>query len=409
MGAGAGLLLPMFRTMLPEALGQDPDRKRIFIYAGAVSAAEGNFPTSDGSDGIVVGDSFSPLEPYRDELLFLRGLNVPWDRQQHGPDWFMTGTDGRPGGITMDRFLSREIGSKDPVGSLQLALHGCNSVNASVSADGPGQVFPAEPDPIKAYADIFGNAVMMEGTDRVAAMEQLLAERRSLLDFVRDDIGRAQTQLAGPEREKLEQYLTGLRDLEAELENFAEAQGMQDAGCSELSLPDVPRASQTASEELQSAHVEVAVNALLCGMTRVAVLHKNCSASYPWLSGIGVHNTWHSGSTEGRAPYFRYHSGNLARVRERLGEVSEGNGTVADSSLIVYFERSGIHHHDGQSDSFLLTVGSVGGYLQTGRHLTFDGHNVNDAFVSIINTMGVDTDTFGDPNLATGPLPGLAA
>lgn len=77
--------------------------------------------------------------------------------------------------------------------------------------------------------------------------------------------------------------------------------------------------------------------------------------------------------------------------------------------MIVYFERSGIHHHDGQGDSFLLTVGNPGGHFRTGRHLTFNGHNVNDAFVSVINAMGVDTDTFGDPNLVKGPLPGLAA
>lgn len=295
--------------MLPEAMGQDSDRRRILIYAGAVSAAADNFPTSDGSGGLVVSDSFSPLAPYRDEMLLLRGLNVPWDRQQHGPDWFMTGTEGRPGGITMDRYLAREMGGGDPFSSIQLSLIGCPSGYTSVSADGAGQVFPSQSDPIKAYADIFGGAVMMDEPDRLTQTQQLLIERQSLLDFVRDDIGRMQTQLAGPEREKLDQYLTGLRDLEGELENLASGQASGAVECTELDLPGgLPGASQTASQDFMLAQVDVATNALLCGMTRVAVLQKNCSAGHPWLGGIGIHNTWHSGSTSQRAPYFQFHS-----------------------------------------------------------------------------------------------------
>ena len=406
MGAGTGLLLPMFRNMMPEAMGQSAGRKRIIFYAGAVSASEPHFPKSDGSGGLLMTEGFQPLAPYRDEMLFLRGLNAPWQPQLHGPDWFTTGRDGTPGGITLDRYIAREIGQSDPVASIQLALHGC----LSVSADGPGQVFPAEADPVQAYANIFGAAVMMGEEDPGAAAAKLLSERRSLLDFVRDDVSRMESRLAGAEREKLQQYLTSLRDMEGELSNLVDGQTNQSAECSDLGPPSAQgRASQAASEELIAAHVEVAVNAILCGMTSVAVLQKNCSGTYGWLGGIGNHTMWHESAFQQKVTYYNYHSGNLAKIRARLGEVTEGDGTVADNTLIVYFERSGIHHHNGQSDSFLMTIGDMGGYFNTGRHLTFDGHYVNDGFISIANAMGIDTNTYGDPNLASGPLPGLTA
>lgn len=407
VGAGAALLLPMFRTMLPEALGQEKQRKRLLVYAGAVAAHESLFPTSGAGERLVISEGFSPLDPYRDEMLFLRGLDAPWDKQQHGPDWFMTGVDGRPGGITLDRYIAKETAGEDPVRSIQLALTSCPAPYASVSADGKGQVFPAQQDPVKAYADLFGwRDIGAEGADPTAAAAEALAERKSLLDFVRDDIRRMQTQLASPESTKLDQYLTGLRDLEMALENLAQARRTLGGACSEVEQLVTGKPD---TEQLISTQIDVAVNALICGMTRVAVLHKNCYDSYEHLGGVGGHEMWHEYWSEPKVRYHKYHSGNLALVRKKLGQVTEGAGTVADSSLLVYFERSGINHHEGQHDSFIMTIGSLGGHLRTGRHLNFKGHNVNDAFISISNAMGVDTDTFGDPKLVKGPLPGLTA
>lgn len=408
VGAGAGLLLPIWRTMIPEAMGQESSRKRILFYAGAVSASENHFPKSGGGDSLSLTDGFSALQPYRDEMLFMRGMDVPWHKQLHGPDWFLTGREGTPGGITLDRYIAKEIGNQDPVPSIQLALVGCNSVNNSVSADGRGQVFPAQTDPVKAYANIFGAGLMNSGGgDSTAA--RLLDERKSLLDFVREDIGKMKSKLAGPEREKLDQYLSSLRDMEGNLSNLVKSQ--EGGGSNACGNPEAPasfgKPGQKANTAFIDAQIDIAVNALTCGMTSVAVLHKNCSAIYP--GGVGEHNLWHGSNNKQKTQYYQYHTGNLAKIRKRLGEVSDGGGSVADKSLIVYFERSGIHHHNGQGDSFLMTIGRAGGYLNTGRHLTFKGRRINDGFISIANAMGVNTNTFGDPKLARGPLPGLTA
>lgn len=419
MGAGAGLLLPMWKTMIPEVLGQEEKRKRMIMYTGAISMDEREFPSTPNRTGpIALKNSFSALKPYESEMMFLRGLNCHWHKQQHGPDWSLTGRNGSPGGISIDRYIARAIGQSDPVLSVQLALAGCPSVNASVSADGSGKTFPAEPNPVNAYKKIFGGGISNIGSGEGAdpALLKLLAERRSGLDFITSDVKRLQGQLAAPERAKLEQYLSSFRDMERELSNLVQSQSNQvSSSCSNLSAPDNISNSAGNRSAYFDAQISVATNALICGMTRVAVLHKNCSQSYP--GGVGDHNMWHDQNSSRTRTYYNYHIGKIASIRKKLGAVSEGGGSVADNSLIVYTERCGMKHHDGQGDSFLLTIGSAGGYFKTGSYHNFNdlsrsGYNratrpFNDAFISIANGMGVNTNSFGDGS--KGPLPGLTA
>jgi hypothetical protein len=53
----------------------------------------------------------------------------------------------------------------------------------------------------------------------------------------------------------------------------------------------------------------------------------------------------------------------------------------------------------------------VDGHFRGGRHVRFERgqHAVSDALVSILNALGIDSDTFGDPTVCRGPLPGLTA
>jgi hypothetical protein len=52
-------------------------------------------------------------------------------------------------------------------------------------------------------------------------------------------------------------------------------------------------------------------------------------------------------------------------------------------------------------------AGSAGGYFQTGKRLQFDAQPHNNLLVSVLNAMGIDANTFGDPEYCTGPLSGL--
>ena len=52
-------------------------------------------------------------------------------------------------------------------------------------------------------------------------------------------------------------------------------------------------------------------------------------------------------------------------------------------------------------------AGGAGGRLTGGRYLQYPGLPHNDLLVSVLNGLGVETDTFGDPRFCNGPLSGL--
>ena len=54
-----------------------------------------------------------------------------------------------------------------------------------------------------------------------------------------------------------------------------------------------------------------------------------------------------------------------------------------------------------------IIAGSCGGYFNTGRYLSYTDDPHNNLLVSLANAMGVQTNTFGNPDYCSGPLTGL--
>jgi hypothetical protein len=314
--------------------------------------------------------------------------------------------------------VASTVGKDAPISSLNLAMTVGSLINGvfetgNSSADGPGKAFPPEIDPLKAYEAVFSGGSSGAGSASGPSSEtiQRLANRRSVLDRVRADVTKLNGRLAGSERAKLDQYFESLRAMEIQMERLA--RGL--AGCNPGSRPSATTVRPTlAQDAIITAHTNVVVNALICGLTRVALLSK-FSSSYPFLGAsggakpVGHHGFWHGDGNpgpDGYRKYYQYHAKNFVSIRDRLSAVSEGNGTMADSTLLMMTERSGMRHHNGSNQLFIILLGNPAGTWRTGRLLPFQQkHSVADAYVSILNAMGVSVDTFGSD--CKGPLPGL--
>jgi hypothetical protein len=97
----------------------------------------------------------------------------------------------------------------------------------------------------------------------------------------------------------------------------------------------------------------------------------------------------------------------VARLFDRLSQIPEGEGTAADNTLLVWCsEVSQGDTHSHVNMPFLMMGG--GWHFQTGRYIQVTpGTSHSNLLVSILNAMGVETNTFGLADYCQGPLAGL--
>jgi hypothetical protein len=101
-----------------------------------------------------------------------------------------------------------------------------------------------------------------------------------------------------------------------------------------------------------------------------------------------------------------WHSQLLADFLTRLSQIPEGAGSVLDNTLVLWGnEVSQGNTHSHENMPFLMMGG--GFYFRTGRYLKYESASHHDLMVSILNAFGVETTTFGQPDLCHGPLPNL--
>jgi hypothetical protein len=172
--------------------------------------------------------------------------------------------------------------------------------------------------------------------------------------------------------------------------------------------------------------MDLLVMALRCDLTRVATLQWSASTNnkpYPYLmydAGDGPKPIAGDEHVMGHQPDTDLHAWGALRVIRRwymeqfahllgaLEATPEGDGTMLDNTVVLLgseLARGNTHSH---TDAPFLLAGSAGCYFKTNQHLTFDGRNPhNNLLVSLANSMGVDTNTFGMPEYCTGALSGL--
>jgi len=128
--------------------------------------------------------------------------------------------------------------------------------------------------------------------------------------------------------------------------------------------------------------------------------------------GNDKHNTSHAFGGTTLSQIEAYEAGLLGKMLSALELVPEGNGTMADRTLATWMNSGGgLHHAPGsvRDNHPMIMIGKVGG-LKGGRHVRWprsERRALSDAFVSNLHALGISADTFGDPSICKGPLPGL--
>lgn len=409
LGAGAPLLGSMIRQLTPEALGQPSTDKRLVLWHNLNSVISTQFPQAAPDGSLMLPTGFAPFAGYRNEITVVHPLYNPYGVDLHG-NFFPLSVSDKPGGdVSLDRFVARAIGAKDVKPSLNLAPL-WHKKHTGASLDGPNQIFPVERSAVVAYENVFAQAANAQD----GGAERRLRLRKSLLDHLTGDVTRLNGRLAGPERAKLDQMLTSLRSMEERLSSVASTSCTQApmAPSASLRMPPVH-----ATVENFTAHEDVAINALGCGLTHVVTMSvaENYfdSGVYPFLGEdglVGHHDMWHAtGTPEKHRKYYAFQAERVDRMRTRLAQFTTGGGSVAANTLFVLFNSAGTQHHNGTDTLFVILVGTLGGAIKSGGKLIKLEPRTRclaDAFVSIANAVGVPITRFGGP-ACQGPLPGI--
>ncbi|HVJ66448.1 MAG TPA: DUF1552 domain-containing protein, partial [Caulifigura sp.] len=419
-GVGVTMALPWLDSIpvwgaapAGDASGKFPKRFAVQFMGNGINAD--HWWAKGAGAEMELGKSLAPLEPVKSKLNVINGLfNKPATGVGIHPG--MTGNllSGMPlqkgavlrGGISMDQVLANHIGQDTVQPSMVLAceqpLTGYHETNFSMaysshiswqSADSP---VPTEVYPSLAFDSLFENS----GSRRT----------QSVLDRVKEQATSLSHQVSSTDRAKLDEYLTSVREVEKRVERMRDDKdrAAENAKNSGRPLFTMKRPDNGLPEDLRE-HMQLMCDivalAFQTDKTRVAsmLMCRDLSGLfYPFLDVRDAHHpASHDDRSDGYERVSRFYVSQLAHLASRLDAMPEGDGTVLDNSCLLFINNmwSGSRHDNTQLP--ILTVGGLGGALETGRILNYrdhgdDNRKVCSLYLSIMDRMGVTLPRFGD-------------
>jgi hypothetical protein len=440
-GLGATIALPAFASLggpvrllaagAAEPLAATPTGaplRAAFVYFpnGAIPASW--WPSGEGSD-FSFSRTLEPLEPLKDRIQILGGLDDKSAEpgkdgagdHARGLGTFLTGvrlnksaTEIRAG-VSIDQVLARRIGHLTRLPSLELA---CDSVRKAGACDSgyscayqfnlswssPTTPVPAESNPRLAFERLFGAGAPGE---RKKNLERRRQEQRSILDFALEDARAMQRRLDSQDRAKLDQYLTGVREIEKRIER---AEQFGDVDPAVETPPGVP----TAYEDYIQLMFDLLVLAFQTDSTRVATLMLAHDGSNRSFDQIGITEGHHDLSHHQNRPDWvakvadidLWYVRQFARFLEKLRTTQDADGqSLLDNAMIVYGSGNADGNRHTHHNLPIILAGGGGGTLTPGRYVQHGSKPLTNLFLSMAERLGVrDLERFGDSDGTLGNL-----
>jgi hypothetical protein len=430
-GIGASVALPLLEAMLPQSLGATaaPPLRLAFLYVpNGVHMADWK-PTAEGKD-FELPATLRPLAPFKEQMLVLTGLTADKARPHgDGPGdharamaAFLTGAQPRKTsganirvGVSVDQFAAQRIGKATRFASLEIGCEGgrqagnCDSgyscaYSSTVSWRSESQPVAKETNPRLVFERLFAPAGSK--TDPKALRRDLY--RRSILDFVADDARSLKGRLGAADGRKLDEYLSGVREIEQRLAR-TDKEEVKGAPKGAVRPRGVPR---NYGEHLRLLG-DVLALAFQADLTRISTfVFANEGSNRPYRD-IGIpeghhdlsHHGWRKAKQEKIQKINLFHIQQVAYLLGKLNAVREGSGTLLDHCMIVYGSGNSDGNRHNHDDLPVLLLGKAGGRLKPGRHIVYPRDTpVCNLYVNLLGYLGVAVPKFGD---SRGRLAGL--
>jgi hypothetical protein len=434
-GLGASIALPMLEAMEPRPARaragepSGPPLRAAFLYVPNGVHMPDWTPSATGK-GFALPPILEPLSKVKNDMLILSGLTLGPARAlgDGGGDHaramasFLTGrhprkTDGADlsVGISVDQLAARAVGRSTRFPSLEIGCEGgknggeCDhgyscAYQSNLSWQTESTPVAKQTNPRLLFDRLFGEPAPLSG-----AADSARADRRtkSILDFVTGEARQLQSSVGLADRRKLDEYLTGIREVEVRIDRARTNVNLDTAKYPRpLGIP----ADYQEHLRLMSDLLALAFQADLTRIATFVFANDGSNRSYRSI-GIsdGHHDLSHHGGDSSKQTKIgrinRFHVAELAYLLERLASIPERDGTLLDHSMILF--GSGISDGDSHSHDNLpiLLAGKANQSIAPGRHIRFPNETpLTNLYVSMLNRLEVNHNGFGD---STGPLSAL--
>jgi hypothetical protein len=397
----------------------------VYVPNGAIPSAF--WPTGEPAVDFALSPTLAPLANVHKQLQIISGLS---DLSANaGPDGagdharasatFLTGvrikkTAGSDirAGESIDQVVANQIGHLTRFASLELT---CDAVRKSGDCDSGyacayeynlawrshNQPLSPEHNPRFVFERLFGAGGQRE---RVANLKRRQAEQHSILDYVLEDARSVNSRLDGRDKQKLDQYLTSVREIEQRIEN-----------ASRLAIKnptvDAPAGIPDSYEEHVALMFDMLALAFQTDATRVATMLISREGSNRSFADIGIASGHHDLTHHKNSPEIiekvklidRWYMQRFARFLEKLESTEDVDGqSLLHHSMILYGSGNADGNRHTHENLPIVLAGAGGGALKPGRYVKTTPAPITNLFLSMADAMGTkDIASHGD---STGRL-----
>lgn len=410
-GVGVTMALPWLES-LPvwgdeKSSASEPPVRFAVLFSGNGFHSKEWWAKGSGKE-MQLGKVLESLTPYREKLLFLKGL---YNKEaliggihscQTGN--LLTGAHLAPGGeiksgISCDQALAQHLKGSTKVSSLVLgcepsiaAIHKNYSMiySSHISWSSATTPTPLELYPALAFDRLF--------RDEVGKSD------KSVLDAVLADVGGLKRSVSKSDQRRLDEYLNSVREVEQRIEQAGKTGRLQ-GWRPTLEKPDMKRPKDGIPQDIDE-HMrlmcDILVLAFRTDTTRVCTLKLNndhSSLRFPHLKvDYMIHHLLSHTDGADWLKVNQFFLEQLAYIAKKLDEVNEGDRTLLDNSMVLYCSSMMTGNHDNNQLPVVL-LGRGGGQIKTGRILDYtgkDNRKMCSLYLSLLEKAGLKLKEFGD-------------
>jgi hypothetical protein len=426
-GLGACMALPAFESFVPKRLvaaeagpaGQmattatGAPLRLGFVYFPNGAIQPSWWPKGEGTE-FELAQTMRPLSAVKQHLQVLGGMDHV--NATPGPDGagdharasgtFLTGvrvkkTAGSDiqAGVSIDQLVARQVGHLTRFPSLELT---CDSVRKAGNCDSgyscayqynlawasPSTPVAPEPNPRLLFERLFGAG---NPGERARSLQQRQAEQRSILDFVREEARSLEGQLSYRDKQKLDEYLVSVRDIEQRIERAEKFRNLADP------TTITPAGIPSGFEDYVQVMFDMLVLAYQTDSTRVATFllaNEGSNRPFPEI-GIaeGHHSLTHHQDKQEMidkvAQIDLWYVKQFGRFLEKMESTKDVDGnSLLHNSMIIYGSGNADGNRHTHTNLPVILAGDGGGSLTSGRYARFGGVPMTNLLLGLADRMG---------------------